>query len=149
MIVEYHLSLLSSPRIEPWVLSKLRSKASSMEQVESSWTGERPSPAPGENMATAFLLAKEASRRCSLVLVSSFMVSPLWLIHVPLLPHHVSLLFRFLLLRSLCGEQVSGLLQLQLKLPHFSLASFQLCSHLEKKACNVYQGSTYCVPDLP
>ena len=61
-----------------------------MEQVESSWTGERPSPAPGENMATAFLMAKEAYRRCSLVLVSSFMVSPLWQIHVPLLPHHVS-----------------------------------------------------------
>ena len=47
-----------------------------MEQVESSWTGERPSPAPGENMAAPFLLAKEASRRCSLGLVSSFMVSP-------------------------------------------------------------------------
>ena len=41
-----------------------------MEQVESSWTGERPSPAPGENMAAPFKLAKEASRRCSLVLVS-------------------------------------------------------------------------------
>ena len=41
-----------------------------MEHVESSWTGERPSPAPGENMAAPFLLAKEASRRCSLVLVS-------------------------------------------------------------------------------
>ena len=76
---EHYLSLLSSPRIEPWVLSKLRSEASSIEQVESSWTGERPSPAPGENMATAFLMAKEAYRRCSLVLVSSFMVSPLWL----------------------------------------------------------------------
>ena len=29
-----------------------------MEQVESSWTGERPSPAPGENMAALFLLAR-------------------------------------------------------------------------------------------
>ena len=84
---EHHLSLLSSPRIEPWVLSKLRSEASSMEQVESSWTGERPSPAPGENMATAFLMAKEAYRRCSLVLVSSFMVSPLWLMNSLTMSH--------------------------------------------------------------
>ena len=51
MSTEHYLSLLSSPRIEPWVLSKLRSEASSIEQVESSWTGERRSPAPGENMA--------------------------------------------------------------------------------------------------
>ena len=124
-----------------------------MEQVESSWTGKRRSPAPGENMAAPLPTGERGLQALQsgpgLIVHGVPTLADELSHHVPLLTHHVSLLFRFLPLRSLCGEQVSGLLQLQLKLPHFSLASFQLCSHLEKKACNVYQGSTYCVPDLP
>ena len=120
-----------------------------MEQVESSWTGERRSPAPGENMAAPLPTGERGLQALQsspgLIVHGVPTLADELSHHVPLLPHHVSLLFRFLPLRGLCGEQVSGLL----KLPHFSLASFQLCSHLEKKACNVYQGSTYCVPDLP
>ena len=124
-----------------------------MEQVESSWTGERRSPAPGENMAAPLPTGERGLQALQsgpgLIVHGVPTLADELSHHVPLLPHHVSLLFRFLPLRSLCGEQVSGLLQLQLKLPHFSLGSFQLCSHLEKKACNVNQGSSCCVPDLP
>ena len=110
-----------------------------MEQVESSWTGERRSPAPGENM-TAPLPTGERGLQAlqsgpGLIVHGVPTLADELSHHVPLLPHHFSLLFGFLPLRSLCGEQVSGLLQLQLKLPHFSLASFQLCSHLQKKTC--------------
>ena len=112
-----------------------------MEQVESSWTGERRSPAPGENMAAPLPTGERGLQALQsgpgLIVHGVPTLADELSHHVPLLPHHVSLLFRFLPLRSLCGEQVSGLLQLQLKLPHFSLASFQLCSHLEKKTCKV------------
>ena len=110
-----------------------------MEQVESSWTGERRSPAPGENIAAPLPTGERGLQALQsgpgLIVHGVPTLADEISHHVPLLPHHVSLLFRFLPLRSLCGEQVSGLLQLQLKLPHFSLASFQLCSHLEKKTC--------------
>ena len=106
-----------------------------MEQVESSWTGERRSPAPGENMAAPLPTGERGLQALQsgpgLIVHGVPTLADELSHHVPLLPHHVSLLFRFLPLRSLCEEQVSGLLQL----PHFSLASFQLCSHLEKKAC--------------
>ena len=99
-----------------------------MEHVESSWTGERPSPAPGENMAAPLPTGERGLQALQsgpgLVIHGVPTLADELSHHVPLLPHHVSLLFRFLPLRSLCGEQVSGLLQLQLKFPHFSLASF-------------------------
>ena len=123
-----------------------------MEQVESSWTGERRSPAPGENMAAPLPTGERGLQALQsgpgLIVHGVPTLADELSHHVPLLPHHVSLLFRFLPLRCLCGEQVSGLLQLQLKLPHFSLASFQLCSHLEKKACKA-SFTKDCVPDLP
>lgn len=99
-----------------------------MEQVESSWTGERRSPAPGENMAAPLPTGERGLQALQsgpgLIVHGVPTLADELSHHVPFLPHHVSLLFRFLPLRSLCGEQVSGLLQLQLKLPHFSLTSF-------------------------
>ena len=89
-----------------------------MEQVESSWTGERRSPAPGENMAAPLPTGERGLQALQsgpgLIVHGVPTLADELSHHVPLLPHHVSLLFRFLPLRSLCGKQVSGLLQLQL-----------------------------------
>ena len=89
-----------------------------MEQVESSWTGERRSPAPGENMAAPLPTGERGLQALQsgpgLIVHGVPTLADELSHHVPLLPHHVSLLFRFLPLRSLCGKQVSGLLHLQL-----------------------------------
>ena len=89
-----------------------------MEQVESSWTGERRSPAPGENMAAPLPTGERGLQALQsgpgLIVHGVPTLADELSHHVPLLAHHVPLLLGFLPLRGFRREQVSCLLQLQL-----------------------------------
>jgi len=68
-----------------------------MEQVESSWTGERRSPAPGENMAAPLPTGERGLQALQsgpgLIVHGVPTLADELSHHVPLLPHHVALFF--------------------------------------------------------
>ena len=68
-----------------------------MEQVESSWTGERRSPAPGENMAAPLPTGERGLQALQsgpgLIVYGVPTLADELSHHVPLLPHHVALFF--------------------------------------------------------